>query len=107
MRRASLFQSLALSIMAAVLLGWMTPPHGAFGQSQDQQPNSGGPNQGVGETVLVPKKTEAERKIESATKKVEKIDPNEVFTLSTATNLVNVDVLVLDNNNNPIGNLGR
>jgi len=61
----------------------------------------------VGETVLVPKKTEPERKIESATKKAEKIDPNEVFTLSTETNLVNVDVLVLDTNNNPISNLGR
>ena len=107
MRRASFLPSLALSILAAVLLGWMTFPRGALGQSQDQQPSSGGPNQGVGETVLVPKKTESERKIESTTKKAEKIDPNEVFTLSTATNLVNVDVLVLDNNNNPIGNLGR
>jgi Ca-activated chloride channel family protein len=107
MRRASFLQSLALSILAAVLLGWIVVPDGAFGQPQDQQPSSAGPNQGVGETVLVPKKKEPERKIESSTKKVEKINPNEVFTLSTATNLVNVDVLVLDNNNNPIGNLGR
>jgi VWFA-related protein len=107
MRRANFLPALALAILAAVLLGWMTLPGAAFGQSQDQQPNSGGPNQGVGETVLVPKKTGPAPKIESATKKAEKINPNEVFTLSTATNLVNVDVLVLDNNNNPIGNLGR
>jgi VWFA-related protein len=107
MRRTSYVQSLALLILAAGLLGLTTLVPRGFGKSQEGQPSSGGPNRGVGETVLVPKKTEPGRRAEPNAKKVERINPDEVFTLSTATNLVNVDVLVLDKNNNPIGNLGR
>jgi VWFA-related protein len=39
--------------------------------------------------------------------KPEKINPNEIYTLSTSTNLVNVDVMVVDNNGNPIQSLGK
>ncbi len=108
MRRTSSFQSLPLSILAAGLLNLVTLVPRSFGQAQEQQqPATEGPNRGVGETVLVPKRTEPARRTQPETKKPEKINPDEVFTLSTATNLVNVDVLVLDNNNNPIPNLTR
>lgn len=104
MRTGFWLRSLLLSIMAGVFLGAAATVPGVFAQSQEEQPSTSGPKPRVGETVLVPKKTQPSR---PPAKKVERIDPNEVFTLSTSTNLVNVDVLVLDNNNNPIGNLTR
>jgi VWFA-related protein len=77
-------------------------------QEQQQQPATG-PKPAVGETVLVPKKTQPAPSTPTAQpeKTPEKINPKDIFTLSTTTNLVNVDVMVLDNNGNPIGNLGR
>jgi Ca-activated chloride channel family protein len=74
-------------------------------QKSDQQP-SAGPKSDVGETVLVPKKTQPAPPV-APEKKIEKINPNEVYTLSTETNLVNVDVTVLDKNGNPISQLGQ
>jgi VWFA-related protein len=76
-----------------------------YAQSNGGQEPSTGPNPEVGPTVLAPKKTQpAPPEVE---KKPERINPNEIFTLSTATNLVNVDVMVLDNNGNPLPNLDR
>ena len=40
-------------------------------------------------------------------KKPEKINPNDIYTLSTTTNLVNVDVMVVDNNGSPLQNLEK
>ncbi|MBZ5514703.1 MAG: VWA domain-containing protein [Acidobacteriia bacterium] len=74
-------------------------------RSQDQSPSTSGPNPNVGETVLVPKKTAPAPQPEA--KKPEKINPSEVYTISTTTNLVNVDVMVVDGNGNPIPNLGK
>jgi len=79
-----------------------TPPQSQ--QPSEQQPSSG-PKPDVGETVLVPKKTQPAAP--QPEKKVEKINPNDIYTLSTTTNLVNVDVMVVDNNGNPIPNLGK
>jgi len=53
--------------------------------------------------VLVPKR--AEPSPTQPPPKAEKIDTKEIFTLSTTTNLVNVDTLVVDKNGNPIPNL--
>jgi VWFA-related protein len=61
----------------------------------------------VGETVLAPKKTQPAAPAPEPEKKVEKINPNEIYTVSTTTNLVNVDVMVLDNDGNPISTLGK
>jgi len=90
-----------------------------------QQP---GPNPNAGETVYAPKKsakpnlqqqpknqpTEQPEKVPQQQgqqapqeKKPEKINPNQVYTLSTQSNLVNVDVLVTDKNGNPITGLGK
>ena len=69
-----------------------------------QQPTSG-PRPDVGETVLVPKKTQPTAP--QPEKKPEKINPSEVYTLSTTTNLVNVDVMVIDNSGSPLQNLTR
>ena len=89
-------------------------------QSQGQQQPSSGPKPAVGETVLVPKKTQPAPTTTAPTtaapttttpsaseKKPEKINPNDIYNISTTTNLVNLDVMVVDNNGNPIGNLGR
>ncbi len=79
--------------------------------NQGQSPN--GPNRGVGDTVLIPKKTTPSSPGTSGggsqpvTKPPEKINPNEIYTLSTTTNLINVDVLVVDNNGNPIQGLTK
>src|SRR5438445_1853793 len=73
-------------------------------QDQQQQPSTG-PKPAVDETVIVPKKTQpAPAKPEN---KPEKINPNDIYTITTSTNLVNVDVMVTDKNGNPIASLGR
>ena len=73
-------------------------------QDQQKQPSTG-PKPDVGETVIVPKKTQpAPAKPEN---KPEKINPNDIYTITTSTNLVNVDVMVTDKNGNPIASLGR
>jgi VWFA-related protein len=76
-----------------------------YAQSSGSQEPSTGPNPEVGPTVLAPKKTQPAPP--EAEKKPERINPNEIFTLSTATNLVNVDVMVLDKDGNPLPNLNR
>jgi VWFA-related protein len=73
-------------------------------QSQQPAPSTG-PKPEVGETVVVPKKTQPAPV--QPEKKPEKINPKDLYTLSTTTNLVNVDVMVVDNDGNPIPNLGR
>jgi Ca-activated chloride channel family protein len=114
MRRSLTIRYLALGGLAAALLSlslWAT----ARPQDQEPGPSSSGPDRGVGDTVLVPKKTAPPPTTSPApgtttqpgSKPPEKIDPNEVFTLTTSTNLVNVDVLVTDNNGNPIPGLSK
>jgi len=87
-----------------------------------QQPSSG-PNPQAGETVYAPKKSAKPQPSQQPQqpqgqqpeqsqqapqeKKPEKINPNQVYTLSTQSNLVNVNVLVTDQNGNPIGGLGK
>jgi Ca-activated chloride channel homolog len=66
-----------------------------------QQP---GPSQQPGETVIIPKKQVTPPPKQ---KKPEKINPNQVYTLSTSANLVNVSVLVEDDNGDPIGQLQK
>jgi len=76
-----------------------------YAQSSGEQQPSTGPNPEVGPTVLAPKKTEPPPP--ETEKKPERINPSEIFTLSTTTNLVNVDVMVLDKDGNPLSNLDR
>lgn len=78
-----------------------------YAQSQSDQQQSAGPKPNVGETVLAPKKTEPAPATAPTEKKPERINPNDIYTLSTSTNLVNLDVMVKDNNGNPISGLGR
>ena len=74
-----------------------------YAQSNGEQEPSTGPNTDTGPTVLAPKKTQPAPPPEE--KKPERINPNEVFNLSTTTNLVNVDVMVVDKEGNPIPTL--
>jgi VWFA-related protein len=74
-------------------------------QSNGDQEPSTGPTPDVGPTVLAPKKTQPAPPPEE--KKPERINPNEVFNLSTTTNLVNVDVMVVDKAGNPISTLNQ
>jgi Ca-activated chloride channel family protein len=100
---------LCLALMVVVVLALANILSRGFAQpkpqSQSEQQPTSGPQPNVGETVLVPKKTQPAPV--QPEKKVEKINPNDIYTLSTSTNLVNVDVMVVDNSGNPIPNLGK
>jgi len=75
-------------------------------KAQNEPPPSTGPQPATGETVLVPKKTQpAPAPTPSA--KPERLNPNEIYTISTATSLVNVETIVVDRGGNPISNLGK
>lgn len=101
------------------IIGLLIPVgKGAARQSQDQQspptqdqqssPSSTGPTTQPGETVLVPKKTQPATVTPAPEeKKPEKINPKQIYTLSTTTNLVNLDVLVTDKDGNPIPSLTK
>jgi VWFA-related protein len=104
MKSVITFRPVVFSLMASAILGFSVL---AFCQSQEQQPSGSGPKPDAGETVLVPKKTPPTPAPKPEEKKPERINPKEIFTLSTTTNLVNVDVLVLDSNGNPIPKLGK
>ncbi|HUZ46777.1 MAG TPA: VWA domain-containing protein [Terriglobia bacterium] len=118
-RQRSLLWTLAVVVCGA--LGWWLFQPSAVARAQ-QQPSSG-PNPQAGETVYAPKKSakpqpsqqpqqpQAQSPAESQQappeKKPEKINPNQVYTLSTQSNLVNLNVLVADQDGNPIGGLGK
>ena len=112
---------LVLTLAGSALLTatWCTPAANGGQQS--------GPAQQPGETVIVPKhkgqQEPAPQPGETATppaqnpqeaspkipeqSKPEKINPKQVYTLSTSTNLVNVNVLVEDSSGDPIKNLQK
>lgn len=80
------------------------------GQQQDQQPAAppnAGPTAQPGETVILPKKKAEQPAPAPEEKKPERINPKDVFTISTTTNLVNVDVLVTDKDGSPISTLTK
>ena len=117
-RQRRLLWTLAFVVCGA--LGWGLFQSSAVARAQ--QPSSG-PNPQAGETVYAPKKSakpqpsqqpqepQAQSPAESQQapqeKQPEKINPNQVYTLSTQSNLVNLNVLVTDQNGNPIGGLGK
>jgi Ca-activated chloride channel family protein len=98
---------LASLLSALFLLGTVT----LHGLAQDQQPSQlpgqepSGPTAPAGEATVVPKKTLPATP--PPEKQPDKINPNEIYTLRTTTNLVNVDVLVTDSNGNPIPSLSK
>jgi VWFA-related protein len=94
-----------LILTAACALG-LTAFNGRwFAQPQsDQGP---GPTPHVGETTIAPKKTQPTAGTQPEEKKPERINPNEIYSISTSTNLVNLDVMVKDNNGNPISGLSK
>jgi VWFA-related protein len=95
-----------LMLSVAAFLALSSISLNTLAQSQGDQQPSTGPKSSTDETVLAPKKTQPAPP-PRAENKPEKINPNEIFTLSTTTNLVNVDISVLDKNGNPIPSLGR
>ena len=107
-------------ILAAGVVGvlvFVSSPPRWWAQSQEPSPpqQTQGPQPDVGETVLVPKKSQPKPSPSTVPKstpsgtetKHEKINPNEVYTLTTSTNLVNVDVMVVDNNGSPLHTLDK
>jgi len=92
-------------LLSATLMLFASSAPVWFAQSNGEQAPSTGPNPEAGPTVLAPKKTEPPPP--EAEKKPERINPNEIFTLKTSTNLVNVEVMVLDKDGNPISTLNR
>src|SRR3990172_3403851 len=107
MRTSWSVRSLVFSLAAGALMGLCVSALKGFAKSEGDQPATAGPKPGVGETVLVPKKTPPAPPAQGGEKKPEKVNPKEIFTLSTATNLVNVEVIVLDRNGNPLPGLGK
>ncbi|MGA3325734.1 MAG: VWA domain-containing protein [Terriglobia bacterium] len=104
--------TLVVGVVGVLVLASFPPKW--FAQSQEPSPTgqqqTSGPQPDVGETVLVPKKTQpgpAQPTTVPPEKKPEKINPNDIYTLSTTTNLVNVDVMVVDTNGSPLQNLGK
>ncbi len=74
-------------------------------QSQETGQSEEGPKKSAGEGVLAPKK--APTTTAPTEKKPEKINPADIPTIRTTTSLVNVDVLVVDKDGNPIPRLGK
>jgi len=101
--RSHSLQELILLLVGVLLFAGLAP-YGYAQSSGDQEPSTG-PAPDVGPTVLAPKKTQPAPPPEE--KKPERINPNEVFNISTATNLVNVDVMVVDRDGSPISTLKR
>lgn len=91
----------------AALARGQSSPSQTPAQDQQAAPQGNGPATQPGETVLLPKKKANEPAPAVEEKKPEKINPKEVFTISTTTNLVNVDVLVTDKDGSPISTLGK
>ena len=92
--------------MAALLAGASFLPMPAWMMAQGDQGPTTGPNPNVGETVVVPKKTQPKPEVPTE-EKHEKINPDEIYTLSTTTDLVNVDVLVTTEEGQPIPSLAK
>jgi VWFA-related protein len=121
MRNSKLTQFVGGIVGVISLLALFVPaPRGFARHSQDQQSPpaqdqqsspSTGPATQPGETVLVPKKTQPAPAAPGTPgpeeKKPEKINPKQIYTLSTTTNLVNLDVLVTDHDGNPISTLTK
>jgi Ca-activated chloride channel homolog len=110
MKRGSVTSLAIPGLCAGVLL--LLVLNASARPQDDKGPSQSGPKGNVGDTVLVPKKTTPSTPGTPsggppATKPPEKINPNEIYTLTTTTNLINVDVLVVDNNGNPIQGLTK
>ncbi|HXJ94096.1 MAG TPA: VWA domain-containing protein [Terriglobia bacterium] len=115
-------QIVGLSVTTVTLLGLLIPVRQELARyhqdqqpqpAQDQQssPSSPGPATQPGETVLVPKKTQPAPGTPATAvpeeKKPEKINPKQIYAISTTTNLVSLDVLVTDKDGNPIPSLTK
>lgn len=97
---------LILILAAGCALGLTALSGKWYAQPQSDDQSGPGPKPNVGETVIAPKKAQPAA-IQPVEKKPEKINPNEIYSISTSTNLVNLDVMVKDNNGNPISGLGK
>jgi len=119
MKSKSRYLSITLVVGVVGVLVLASSPPRWFAKAQDQSPpaqqQSSGPQPDVGETVLVPKKSQpttaqpapSQPTTTQPSAKPEKINPNDIYTLSTSSNLVNVDVMVVDNNGSPLHNLEK
>ncbi len=107
-RKISLTVAIA-AVMAAALWAIASLPRARA--QNGQQPS--GPGSQSGETVYAPKKISPSTPVPTPGNvnqpiqetRPQKINPKKVYTLSTSTNLVNVNVLVTDNNGDPIPGL--
>lgn len=122
MNKKKSYLPICLAIFVLSVLALLSFPPKWLAQSQQPAPSpeqqNSGPQPDVGETVLVPKKSgsstsqpapsqPAQPAPNATTSKPQKINPNDVYTLTTSTNLVNVDVMVVDNNGAPLHNLEK
>jgi VWFA-related protein len=107
-RPRRLFSVAALTAFTVLLLAFLAAPQNFRAQDQQQPSPGSGPAPEVGATTVVPKKTQpAPAPAPPPEEKHERINPNDIYTLSTTTNLVNVDVLVTTENGTPIPGLPK
>jgi VWFA-related protein len=112
MRSRFCYLVISLLVLTFAFPAILSSPGWAFSQSQDDQSSPQGPASQPGETVIVPKKKSPSTPAPAPTpapseQKAEKINPSQLYHLSTATNLVNIDVQVLDKDGDPINNLAK
>jgi VWFA-related protein len=107
MKTKTIGARIAVAVVAAGLIrfSFLAPDRMALSQESGQSQE--GPKKSAGETVLAPKKTPPTTTKPGGEKPPERINPGEIPTISTTTSLVNVDVLVVDKDGNPIQRLGK
>jgi VWFA-related protein len=98
---------LAVAVVAAGLVSFAFLAPDRVARSQESEQSQEGPKKDAGDTVLAPKKTPPSTTKPTGEKPPERINPGEIPTIKTTTSLVNVDVLVVDNNGNPIQRLAK
>ena len=101
----SAYVTLAVITSGMICFALLAPDRIARAQESGQSQE--GPKKSAGEPVLAPKKAPPSTTTPTGEKPPERIKPGEIPTLSTTTSLVNVDVLVVDNNGNPIQRLAK
>ena len=79
----------------------------AEGKQRRKPADQGGPNNGVGETVIVPKKSPPKPPPPPPQQKKEKINPEETYSIRTDVELVSVGVVVQEKNGNFIPGLTK
>jgi VWFA-related protein len=95
--------------LVAIILGSSITLRAQYSDQSGPQPapSDEGPNQGVGETVIIPRKRATQPPQPAPKPQPEKIDPDQAYTLRSEVDLVSVGVVVQDKKGNFIPGLKK